>query len=63
MRNINLECNRFFDVTESDQYILSYFTLENLNIQATHPEINKDFIKTFNLKNVRVNGSLVKNVR
>src|SRR5690554_2548980 len=52
MRNINLECNRFFDVTESDQYILSYFTLENLNIQATHPEINKDFIKTFNLKNV-----------
>lgn len=63
MRNINLECNHFFDVTESDQYILSHFTLENLNIQATHPEINRDFIKPFNLKNVRVNGSLVKNVR
>ena len=62
MRNIELECNRFFDVTESDQYILSHFTLENLNIQAAHPEINRDFIKSFSLNNVRVNGSLVDNV-
>ena len=62
MRNIDLKCNRFFDVTESDQYILSHFTLENLNIQATHPEINRDFIKSFKLKNVKVNGRLIKNV-
>lgn len=62
MRNIDLKCNRFFDVTESDQYILSHFTLENLNIQATDPEINRDFIQSFKLKNVKVNGRLVKNV-
>lgn len=62
MRNIDLKCNRFFDVTESDQYILSHFTLENLNIQAAHPEINRDFIQSFKLKNVKVNGRLVKNV-
>lgn len=62
MRSIDLKCNRFFDVTESDQYILSHFTLENLNIQATDPEINRDFIQSFKLKNVRVNGRLVKNV-
>ena len=63
MRNIDLQCNRFFDVTESDQYILSHFTLENLNIQATHPEINRDFIQSFKLENVRVNGRLIENIK
>lgn len=61
MRNFDLECNRFFDVTESDQYILSHFTFENLTIQATHYDINRDIIKPFKLNNVRVNGTLLEN--
>jgi len=59
MRNITLECNTFFDVTASDQYILSDFLFENLVIKAVKPEITKDFIINFRLKNVRVNGQML----
>jgi Endopolygalacturonase len=56
MRNITLDCDVFFDVTKSDQYILSDFTFENLNIQAEKPDIYTDYITNFTLKNVRING-------
>ena len=56
MRNISLECNVFFDVTESDQYILSDFTLENLNIKAKKEDIPRGFIRNLSLKNITVNG-------
>lgn len=59
MRNITLECNTFFDVTASDQYILSDFLFENLVVKALKPEIKTDFIKNFRLKNVRVNGQVL----
>lgn len=57
MRNITLKCDAFFDVRQSDQYRLSNFTFENLDIQANkNLELPSDFITGFNLKNVRVNG-------
>ena len=56
MRNISLECNVFFDVTESDQYILSDFTLENLNIKAKKEDIPRGVIRNLSLKNIMVNG-------
>lgn len=57
MRNITLKCNVFFDVRQSDQYRLSNFTFENLDIQADkNLELPTEFITGFNLKNVKVNG-------
>jgi polygalacturonase len=57
MRNITLKCDAFFDVRQSDQYRLSNFTFENLDIQANkNLELPSNFITGFNLKNVRVNG-------
>jgi polygalacturonase len=60
MRNIRLTCSNFFDVAPSDQYKLSDFTFENLNITATkNAEIHKTYIDGFTLKNVKVNGKPV----
>lgn len=56
MRNITLDCDVFFDVRKSDQYILADFTFENLDIQAEKPDIHTDYITNFTLKNVRING-------
>lgn len=56
MRNITLKCEAFFDVVKSDQYDLSKFTFENLDIQAaTKPDIPAGYISNFVLKNVKVN--------
>lgn len=59
MQNIDLECNVFFDVTESDQYILSDFTLENLNIKTKNDKIPTGFIKNLRLNNIRINDKFV----
>jgi len=56
MRNISLECNVFFDVIESDQYILSDFTLENLHIKAKKEDIPRGFIRNLRLNKITVNG-------
>ncbi|MFT3739497.1 MAG: glycosyl hydrolase family 28 protein [Breznakibacter sp.] len=57
MRNIELECQVFFDVRKSEQYKLSDFTFENLAIKAHNKsDIHTDFITNFKLKNVKVNG-------
>src|SRR5690606_31936476 len=59
LRNIDLECNVLFDVSNSNQYELSDFTFENMKIKAKRPHINQDFITNFTLKNVVVNGKEV----
>lgn len=56
MRNITLNCDIFFDVSKSDQYILSDFTFENLNIRTKTPDIYTDYITNFTLKNVQINS-------
>ncbi|SDZ86361.1 Glycosyl hydrolases family 28 [Porphyromonadaceae bacterium KH3R12] len=56
MRNITLNCDIFFDVSKSDQYILSDFTFENLNIRTKTPDIYTDYIINFTLKNVQINS-------
>lgn len=58
MRNIKFDCEVVFDVNQSDQYQLSDFMFENLDIQAgKKPEIKTDYIRSFTLKNVSVNGN------
>lgn len=57
MRNIDIECENVFNVKSSDQYNLSDFTFENLNIKASkNSQIYSDYIKNFNLKNIVING-------
>ncbi|MFT3827649.1 MAG: glycosyl hydrolase family 28 protein [Chitinophagaceae bacterium] len=65
MRNINLECNNFFNVGIADthsnsnafEYQLSDFTFENLAIKAkNYLNVDTSIIKNFRLKNVTING-------
>lgn len=57
MRNIKFNCEVVFDVNQSEQYQLSDFIFENLDLQAgKKPEIKTDYIRNFTLKNVSVNG-------
>lgn len=61
MRNITLKCNALFDILKSDQYELSDFAFENLNIQATiKTEIPAGYISNFTLKKVIVNNKVLK---
>lgn len=61
MRDITMECDVVFDVAKAeDQYKLSDFTFENLNLTAKKkPEIKKDCVEGFTLKNVVINGQKV----
>ncbi len=57
MRNITLDCDNFFNVDDGgEQYKLSHFAFENLNITAKNGKLKKELVKDFTLRNVRVNG-------
>ncbi|MEN5233883.1 rhamnogalacturonidase [Sphingobacterium faecium] len=57
LRNIDLDCAIVFDVLNSQQYVLSNFTFENMNIRASKkPVIHQEYIQNFTLKNVTVNN-------
>ncbi|MBO7270173.1 MAG: exopolygalacturonase, partial [Bacteroidales bacterium] len=56
MRNIDLECQHFFNVKSSDQYVLSDFTFENIKVKATaNGDIDKSLIENFVINNVSIN--------
>lgn len=57
LKNIKLNCDVVFNVTQSDQYTLSDFTFTGLDVKATkHPAIYKEYVSNFTLENVTVNG-------
>lgn len=56
MRNIRLTCGTFFNVRPSEQYRLSNFNFENLDIQAKDGNIDKSIIQSFVTRNVTVNS-------
>ena len=59
MRRIKLDCQTFFNVTRNDdQYKLSDFIFEDLDVQARDSSFHPEFVDGFTLRNVRVNGSL-----
>lgn len=60
MRNIDLECGVFFNVLPSDQYRLSDFRFENLDIRARQEGGDRGMVDGFKLKNVKVNGQTIK---
>lgn len=55
MRNINFECDVFFNVSKSDQYKLKNFKFENLTIKAKDGACDKSAIESFEWNNVKVN--------
>ena len=59
MRNIKFDCATFFNVRTSDQYKLSNFTFENLEITAKNGEIRPEVVDNFKIKNVVVNGEKI----
>lgn len=55
MRNIKFDCDTFFNVkNREDQYHLSNFTFENLDINAKKGELHPEYIENFTIKNVNV---------
>ncbi|MDR1381843.1 MAG: exopolygalacturonase [Tannerella sp.] len=64
MRNITVKSRTAFNIRESEQYKLSDFTLENLQISSEEESKQPfDFIKNPVLKNVTVNGQKIENTR
>ena len=54
MRNIKMTCRSFFEVAKSDQYRLSDFLFENLDITAENGKYDESQIDNFTLKNIRL---------
>lgn len=64
LKNIDLDCEILFDVINSDQYKLSNFLFENMNVRASKDgEINQSYVNNFSLKNVTVNGKKVEQIK
>jgi polygalacturonase len=60
MRNCTVQCNRFLNIKESEQYTLSDFTFENLNISASQEDNTElDFVRNVRMKNVIVNDTVL----
>ena len=59
LRNMDIDCGTLFNVENSNQYVLSDFTFDNLKIQAKNPAIHQAYIENFSLNKVQVNGQTV----
>lgn len=60
MRNIDLDCNTFFNVKKSDQYQLSDFCFENMTIRTKKDKLDKDIVRPFIINNVTINSKEIK---
>lgn len=59
MKNIDLECDIFFDVAITEHDRLSDFSFENLTIQTKKADFEPSFVDGFSVKNVIVNGKRI----
>lgn len=59
MKNIDLECDIFFDVAITEYDRLADFTFENLNIRAKNADFDPSFVNGFKVENVKVNGKML----
>jgi hypothetical protein len=59
LRNIELECDVFFDVAVSEHDRLTNITFDNLKIIAKNNAFDKKVIDGLILSNVTVNGQLI----
>lgn len=56
IRNVDANCQKFFAVSKSEQYVLRDFIFENLHIEAADGAMNPNIIERFTMKDVMVNG-------
>ena len=59
LRNIELNCEVFFDVAISEYDRLANFTFENLTIDAKNSSFDKSIVQGVTLRNVKVNNHLL----
>jgi len=59
LRNINLKCEVFYDVEISENYKLSDFSFQHLNIEAVNGSFDKSLIHGITLTDVNVNNRLL----
>ena len=59
MQNIRMDCDSFFEVEKSDQYRLSNFLFNNLDLNAKNDKYDKNQIDNFTINNVRINGKYI----
>lgn len=60
MKNIKMDCRNFFDVGASDKYDFRDFTFENILVTDKKNAFKKDLIPNTVVKNVKINGAVVK---
>ncbi|WP_066220312.1 rhamnogalacturonidase [Formosa haliotis] len=60
LKNLNLNCDRFFAVDEYDNIKLNDFTFEDSKIISKDASINKNLVDGISFKNVYVNDKLIK---
>ncbi|WP_186758128.1 rhamnogalacturonidase [Echinicola salinicaeni] len=59
-RNIDLECDQVFNTRESDQYKVSYLSLENIQLSTPEDQdVKLDYIHHLQFKNTSINGRQV----
>ena len=56
LRNIQMECQNFFDVGTSDKYRLTDFTFENIKVSDKKEAFNPSSIENCKVINVEING-------
>jgi hypothetical protein len=59
MKNIELECEIFFDVAITEHDRLADFNFENLKIKANKEGFDPSIVNGFKIKNVEVNGKKI----
>ncbi|WP_460949166.1 rhamnogalacturonidase [Spirosoma daeguense] len=59
LKNIEIKCTTFFDVAVTGRDKLSNFTFENFTVESKNAAIDKNAVKGFTLKNVKVNNKLL----
>ena len=60
LKNIELDCDVFFDMAITEHDRLSNFTFDHLKIKAKNGAYDKGLINGLTLSNVLVNGTLIK---
>lgn len=60
MKNIEMNCQNFFDVGASDKYALRDFTFENIKVDDKKNAFKADVIENTVVKNLVINGVKVK---
>ena len=56
IRNINMDCENFFDVRTSDKYDLCDFNFENIKVTDKKNAFDTQIIDNTKTKNIVING-------